>query len=414
MTVDRYEALDRTARLFQDYVSLSESEITDALTQFRVRLAADEASLRSQAGRVALLSAFDSVARLGVEVVLAVSNIEMPTPPGYQGGSIRKVLLDRSRKLITPASLEGEADLEVALGEPTSPGAIVLGGTDTGARLRIGEWAGGWQGSLPIGGGLAGAMAGAEVARAVLAELRGSRPDDQIELEHRSVDFWLPPIAICSTPDLRGVDFVSGGAITNAVLFLLFQVDGLRMSARVFDDDVAHADNLNRYFMLTGDDLGKRKVEQLEELSSARIQIAGIDRRIVDLQSLGVDAPLASVVCVGTDWVEGRWAAQELAAGWLGIGATSHSYVEASEHVPGYACAGCLHPLPGDHLERMPTISFVSLLAGTLLTHRLLSQAVSPAEVSSRTQVLDCFNLASSATVLSGIPEINPHCRLGH
>ncbi len=412
MTVSPAEALDRTVVLIQDYVDQPDDVVVDALTAFRVLLSADERALETGAGRAALLSCFECAARVGVHLILNLPPVSLPLPPGYPAGNLREALLERSAQLITPATLDGNPDLEITLGNAIGPNTISLGGSDTEARLRVGASAGGWSGELPFGAGQAAAAAGAEITRAVIARLlKGGDPRTKTTLEHEPVDLNLPPLQLSTTIDLRDVDFVSAGAVTNAVLFLLFQIPAVHLNGRVFDDDDAHADNLNRYLLLTADDLEQSKVEHLEKLSTQNIRLTGIPKRVVDMSSLGNDGPLGNVVCTGVDWVEGRWAAQELTRGWHGIGATSHAYACASEHWPGQACAACIHPESGEHLQRMPTISFVSLLAGTLLAHRLLRQATHPAGRSARTEVLDALNLSSRHAVIEDEPAVNPACR---
>lgn len=412
MTVDPHLALDRTVALLQDYVESPDADIVNALTTFRVALAADEQTLATASGRAALLTTFDCVARLGVQLVLEIPQITIPLPPGFMDSDAQTALLERSGRLITQATSDGDADLRLVLGGEIESGAIALGGTNTAGRLRIGEPAGGWEGELPLGAALAAAAAGAEVARAVITRLlNGKKARTPLSIAHQPVDLSLPPLAVEGDLDLGQVDFVSAGAITNAVLFLLFQIDRARLQGRVFDDDTAHVDNLNRYFLLTASDLEQPKVQHLESLNTQDIVLEGVERRIDDDPGRDVNT-LADTVCTGVDWVEGRWAAQAISPDWHGVGATSHTYAAASEHWPRQACAACIHPVRGEHLQRMPTISFVSLLAGTLMTHRLIQHLVAPIGVSERTEVLDALNLSSTHTVISDRPSPNPACRL--
>lgn len=416
MTVEAAEALDRTIVLMQDYVAASEQDVADLLTRFRVRLSADEQTLAQAAGRTALFATFECAARLGVRLMLDVPPTTVPLPPGYRGANALDALLDRSRSLITPAETAGGADrethLHIDLGRTAiAPNVISLGGSNTEARVRIGSSAGGWTGELPFGAGLAAAAGAAEITRAAIAGLLGGEePRTSVGLEHRPVDLALPPLTSPRNLDLGSVDFVSAGAITNAVLFLLYQIAGIRMDGRVLDDDVAKPDNLNRYLLLTTEHLGLPKVQYLEELLPSHLR--GVRLRVENEASLGGEAPLAAVVCTGVDWVEGRWAVQQLAPHWHGVGATSHTYASVSEHWPGQTCAACIHPEAGDHLERMPTISFVSLLAGTHLAYRLVRQAIAATGQSDRTQVLDALNLSSADAVIEDHPALNPKCRL--
>jgi hypothetical protein len=79
---------------------------------------------------------------------------------------------------------------------------------------------------------------------------------------------------------------------------------------------------------------------------------------------------------VGVDHIPSRWFAQETGPEWLGVAGTSHLDVIASEHRAGMPCAGCMHPTDEEVEGPLPTISFVSALAGLLLCHRFLAAAV--------------------------------------
>jgi hypothetical protein len=412
---DPRAALDRSILLLQDYTDADDDAVVSALTKLRVRIAADEITLASTAGCAALLASFETVARLGVQAVLDLPDLEIALPPGYASGlSITSALIERSLRLITPATQSGDADLHLNLSEHVAPGELGLGGDDFTARLRLGESGGGWIGELPFGAGQAGAAAGAEVARAALRALLNGRPPlNPLALAHRPADLALPAFRLAEAPDLGRVDFVSAGAITHAVLFLLFQVPDLRMSSRVFDDDIAHLDNINRYYLLATDGLEQHKSQQLESLSNHRIIVRGVERRVTDESSLGDAAPLADKVCVGVDSIEGRWAAQTLAPRWLGVGATTHAYATASEHWPAEACAACLHPTPETLNPRLPTISFVSLWAGTLLAYRLVAGQVAGQRATESTTVLDAFNVAVPQAVITDRFSPSPTCPLG-
>jgi hypothetical protein len=86
--------------------------------------------------------------------------------------------------------------------------------------------------------------------------------------------------------------------------------------------------------------------------------------------------------------------------------------VLTSEHAPGTPCAGCLHPRDdaGGPAE-LPTISFVSLLAGTLQAHRLLAHASGfPA---APPLLAAGFNLGSPEALAKIGLAANPSCPVG-
>lgn len=90
--------------------------------------------------------------------------------------------------------------------------------------------------------------------------------------------------------------------------------------------------------------------------------------------------PFAPRVLVGVDHIPSEY---------LSVGSTQSLEVVVSQHRPGDACAGCLHPEePPDRDATVATISFVSFWAGLLQALYLISEtlAVEPAG-----QVVTCW-----------------------
>lgn len=190
-----------------------------------------------------------------------------------------------------------------------------------------------------------------------------------------------PRVRLAVTPiesvpvSLYRVDFVSGGAITNAAMFTLQRVTDFASAARVFDDDIVQASNLNRYPMLTLNDVGIEKVKALADAAPPGWTIEAVPMRL-DATTIETAKPLAPHTLVGVDDIPSRWLIQRHAPDWVCVAGTSHFEVVVSEHVPGAPCAGCMHPHddPGDD-PLIPTASFVSMLGGILQAHRLVSHA---------------------------------------
>jgi hypothetical protein len=122
---------------------------------------------------------------------------------------------------------------------------------------------------------------------------------------------------------------------------------------------------------------------------------------------------LGDRVVVGVDSVEARWNVQRLSTGWVGVGATSHALAMVSQHWPDTPCSGCVHPVPSPLATRLPTISFVSLIAGALLAYRLVQSAVAPVRVTEVDYVLDALRLASAEPFLTERPHAVEHCPVG-
>lgn len=413
--IDPRTALDRTTLVLKDYVSATEEQIVATLLQLRIEFRASAATLAAPSAVAALVAAFESVARLGAEVVLSIPRdvrVGAVVPP-LNEGSLFDSLASIAGRLIRPIGAAGPCDLCFTLDDVPREGEMALGGGDFEARLRVGAAAGGWEGSLPFGAMLAGSFAGAEVARVAVRRLleAGAEPVDQIPLDHRDITLSLAPFEYpVAGIDLGHVDFVSAGAITHAALFALARVPDLRLEGRILDDDIAAEDNLNRYVLLDADGLGRRKEDHLVELDWPGFLLKAVHGRVGEDELSSI--ALANRVCVGVDSVPARWNIQRLAPAWIAVGATTHALAMASEHWPGTPCAGCVHAEAGVLARRLPTISFVSMLAGALLAYRLVRSVVAPITATEVSVVLDAFKLAAAEPFLVEHPAAHRHCQV--
>lgn len=175
-----------------------------------------------------------------------------------------------------------------------------------------------WDTVDPIAATMAGVLAGAAALPVALRRLDstfGLRAPARLRArpDQISVSFsTLPHHRL----DAGVVDVVSADAITNACLFVLLRTD-ITGSLRIFDDDRFEPTNLNRYALLRRSDLGRLKINRLQDFSSADSCISGRSARY----------PTPG---------------------------------EARPSCVGQPCAGCVHPgtdVAGD--EAIPTISYV-------------------------------------------------------
>lgn len=415
--------LDRTLRLLRGdlFPAVGEAELEAVLRKTRVVLRADSANLAEPAAQSALVASFICLAQLGFEIFLDAPGTRLLSPqPPLSGTSLGDALLELGDDLITsPSRSLPEGPLATVLLGDTPPPAdeggvcLRLGGDQFGARLALGAEAAvpRFRGRLPFGATLGAAALAAELLRLVLsrfAERRRLRAPGEFDLGGpRPVALALPPLELPEHLDLGQLDVVSAGAITNGALFNLYRVEGLRASGRLIDSDRAELTNLNRYPLLRRSQLDRLKVELLAELAGAGFEFEAVPLRLGDrAEDLG---PLAGRVLIGADDIPARWEAQRRARGWVGVGATSHFTALVSAHTPETPCAGCLHPADDpDAPAALPTISFTSLLAGTLLAHRLLASLGSAPPAPP--QLLASFNL-SAPRALAELPlAANPRC----
>jgi molybdopterin/thiamine biosynthesis adenylyltransferase len=181
------------------------------------------------------------------------------------------------------------------------------------------------------------------------------------------------------TLDLDDVDVVSGGAITHAAIFCLLRVPGVCGHLRVIEKQNAELSNVNRYPLLRASDDGRSKVEHLESLATADLEIHGV-ASLYTKETRGSLLPLAKRVLVGVDDVEARWWVQEENPEWLAVAATGNHLAQLTTHVPGSPCAACIHHVPLAP-QTIPTISFVSFWAGLLQACVLISGSRTPCNI---------------------------------
>jgi molybdopterin/thiamine biosynthesis adenylyltransferase len=383
------ETLSRTALLVQGDVfpELTRRDIVRGLTSLDVRLAADAATAGCAAGQTALTTALMAVAQVGARVRLNVPDVAVASSqPPLRGTRLRQALLDLAGDLVLPASLSTDrVDLAFVFGDASSGAAGEVFHVEAEpwlCRLQP-EPGSGVRGEQPFGALLAGAAAGAESLRTslrLIATRTGARPLAEHNLARPpAITLRLPELP--STPiDLGAVDAISGGAITNAALSALLRCPGLRCAMRVVDDDIAAESNLNRYGLLRRSALGQPKVAMLKSFATQDVSIEPLDARFAEA-SLSAVLPLAQRVLVGVDDIPSRWLVSRHAPNWVCVAGTTHFAAIVSEHIPSGPCAGCLHPVDDPGNQQIPTVSFVSALAGFLQAYRLVAHGhgVAPA-----------------------------------
>lgn len=389
MSAEIYEALARTAQLIRMDVFASNAKddpiIIDGLRATSVRIVANRENLSCVAGQTALVTLYAQLAMLGVQMDLDVPDVELLAPqPPLRELNLTTALRDYSDDLLPGGTSKPaeRAEMTFALGDtPCAEGNIRVSGTETRALVGHDAATPGtrWSGAMPFGGIAAGAAGAAEAARAAvprIADRLGVTPPPNRAwtlLPQRCVDIDLN--GLLGGESARGhIDVISGGAITNAVIFSVLrapQVAGVDL--RVIEPDFLDLSNLNRYAMARRAFVGQPKTAMLESYASPMVRIQGLRTRLEPATSASL-RPWTDKVLVGVDDIPSRWRAQEEArSSWVGVGATSHDYVLVSEHIPGQACAGCTHTRADENEGPIPTIGFVSLWAGLVLALKLLT-----------------------------------------
>lgn len=377
------KALDRTLLLMRDELqdAVSDDTLISALTETKVAVVADTANLASHSAQSAYVTAALLMARSGHRVHLLAPDIPLiGVQPPLPIGSMITGLLATSRDLLPGITFcnaipVGEVDLVITLGDLLTPvrgrKMINLNASDWGGALVSPEKASRWRGGdWPLGGMVAAAMAATEAFKIAMRKLEryARNPAMMMEMFAPSTDvgFALAPAGTPVTSALGEFDCVSGGAITQSVLYTLTRVPGVRGHARVIEPDFADLTNLNRYMLLLHSHLGAQKAKDLEEMCAGTgLAIEPIPKRyeLKAVEAIG----LREVALVGVDDIPSRWLVQRAKPVWLGLGATTHWSAMASFHVPGAGgCAECLHPDDDPTDAPIPTVAFVSFWAGLL------------------------------------------------
>ena len=396
MDVSRGGALSRTTRLLNEQLLGASGDcdrIADLLADFTVQLVADMDVAATRAGQELILAANLLIRRMGMAVHAHVPDAPLvAAAPPYEGTSLHEALRGVADELI-PATrfgidLADAAQVTFVLGGSCHAGAeptLRVGLNDLCATVRpaAADPAARFDADAVLAALAAAGCVASQSLRAFLPSLTKAFGIEirshSFELHHEieiDLEQLFPGLGELPQPQQLGwIDFISAGAITNASVYTLLRCDGLDADARVIEREDVDLSNLNRYMLALSRDLGKLKIRVLEGVGTARFRIRGSPELFTE-ESRSRLLPLASRVLVGVDDVRSRWAVQQEEPRWLCVGATEGFDALVSTHRPGQACAGCIHPFPNDDRDEIvPTISFVSFLAGFLQALALLDEA---------------------------------------
>lgn len=388
------ESLSRTTLLVRRdiYPGLDDETIVRALTEFHVVIRADDVTASSAAGQTATVAAAILCAELGARISVQVPSgvpILGKQPPLNASLDFAEAVDDVVTQIQGRGStLGGPTDVLLAIGGASARRAdgnvlLRLQGDEWSARIRPGAAAEGdgkgWKGQLPFGPVMGAVMAAAEVFRGAMVKLGHitavAAPGDPRIAGPVSHERSLPqirPLSHASPLGLGNIDLISAGAIANATLFPLLRLDDIDGSMRIIDGDIVEESNLNRCSMFRRDDIGRAKAEVLAGHATAGLRIEPVVEMFEAAPSAGHPTEDPNCVVTGVDSIPVRWAIQATNPTMHIVGATSHFQVVVSEHTATGPCAGCLHPRDEPDDGPIPTISFVSALAGLLAAHRLV------------------------------------------
>ena len=403
-------------------VNVPNSILLDALTGTEVAVVADAVTISSPSAQTAFVTLAMLCVRSGHKVYLVAPDMPVAgIQPPFVGERILSALMNVDGRIVPEPRFEIGApahtvDLEVRLGATPSTCA---------ARATLAFTATAWETHLlptldlpwpasltwPFGAQAGASLAATEAFKAAMRKLRHFARDlqifDELFAPVAETRFALASPATRQPFDLGRSDIISGGAITNAALYALSRIPGVRGVARVFEFDIVEATNLNRYALLLRDQLGDPKVAHLAALSLGGLSIEPMPQRYEDEFTNGT---LAGRVLVGVDHIPSRWSVQRAQPLWLGIGATTHWSAMASFHQPGLPCAGCLHPYDDPAEGPIPTVAFVSFMAGLQLATYFLQDVAGETPTHQQTYL----TVLRPETLWRSAIARHPKCPVGH
>jgi hypothetical protein len=383
MTTPLRQALDRTLRLMRDHLVAEADDVSlvGALTDTQVVLVGDARNLSSHAAQCAYITAALLMARSGHRVFLAAPDLPLigPQPP-LKGSRLVSALLEIGGDLLPDIGFSvypprDEAGLMLTFGDSRqryrARRVIAVNASAWSARLGPVASAEPWaEPDWPFGALAAGALASAEAFKVAMHELCSFAKDGQLFTAFFAftdrVSLELAPATTPNSATLCRLDFLSGGAITNAAVYVLARLLGVMGCGRVIEPETADLSNMNRYLLLRRSAVGRGKAEILKSLVPVNCEVQAVPSRYQS-EHMADMGDIAPSVLVGVDDIPIRWKVQEENPGWLGIGATTHWAAMASFHEHGLACARCLHPRDDPTTGPMPTVAFVSFFAGLTL-----------------------------------------------
>ncbi|MGE3075127.1 MAG: hypothetical protein AB7N24_15340 [Dehalococcoidia bacterium] len=394
MSAERIDALDRTLLFCEDVVLLpgaaTRRAVSDALGRQTVAIVSDAENLKHPSAQSAVVALTRLVLGYGASVRLVFPEVSLvSSQPPLEGHQLRRGILDLAAALIPGAtaiiaSEPAPSDLVFVVGDTNA--AL---GHETCWRLQGTNWSGETtaptirgrplDAPLPFGALIAAGIASAEAFKAAMRSLgTGALQLPEAMALTRAASFRLDVAEPEPQPDIHigDLDCISAGAITNAMLFALLRVPGIRGRVRVIDDDIAELTNLNRYMLLTRSQLGVRKEVLLASFGSDEGLSMRFASALLGTDSLKVLQPFASQIFIGADRIPARWAAQAIWPTWLCVGATDEFLAMVTEHPDGRPCAACVfdQAVPNPP-ERIATLSFVSYWAGLIAAARLVRRA---------------------------------------
>ncbi|MET8063070.1 hypothetical protein, partial [Micromonospora sp. NPDC005313] len=250
MSDDIYEALARTALLLELDIfgkGADHRAIVDGLRATTARIITDRANISSPAGQTALTTLYAQLAMMGFQIDLDAPHVDLcADQPPLRRGELMSGLVHYSDDLLPGGSSRPapSPDVIFALGDTPAPaGAVRVSGKGWRGHVSSDLTAERWRGGSPVGALAAAGAAAVEGLRAavprIAEHLNQPAPEDTRyrAVPGRRADLDLSRYAVEGRVALGEVDLISGGAITNAAMYVLLRFPALSADLRVIEPE---------------------------------------------------------------------------------------------------------------------------------------------------------------------------------
>jgi hypothetical protein len=387
-------------------------------THVDVRLSLD--SQASHADPLVILATANMILRLPFTATFSVPRQmacdSLPSP--YDGGTLEEAIVRLGEKLDVPVNFSSpplRGGTSLIIEGPDEIVELVLGASGWIAMLRPSPLVSKVQGNS-LSTYAAAAMATAETVRAWArsANIIGAKLAERFALATRpstrtTINLWSPATSD-NGPALAGlelpeIDWVGGGAVTQAALCALVGIPGLQVAGCVFDPKHIDEPDLNRSILSFVDSIDVGKPTAIRRALHEQTELEVVSGPFPP--KAGSVAPW--VVC-GADDVAVRPICQALWPERLFIVATEDQFGQVSTHAAedDHFCAACFSDGPSSvGPATIVSTSVMSGVVGAATLAKLALGAAAPARTDVLTMRLDSPLALSQVT-----PSRNPDCRV--
>lgn len=398
----------------------SDELLTEAGESVRLTLRLSASCQTSSTHQLLALATANMLLRLPFETSFAIPHKTFSAPPPpYEGSTLESAIQNLGEKLHAPIQISApphNGGVSLVVDDGADSFEFAIEGTSWTAMLRSRPFSGEEPGNA-LSLYAAAAMATAESVRAWArsAARRQAPAGEQFMRATRpvfdaTINLWRPGTSRRG-PGLQNlhmphIDWVGGGAVTQAALCILAAIPGLELAGRIFDPKDIDEPDLNRSILSFVTSVGSPKPEIIRAALPELSELQAIN----DPFPAEEGEPSPWIVC-GADDVSIRATCQALWPSNLVVVATEGHFGQVSRHTleDDHLCGGCFTEAatPEGPASTIVSTSVMSGVVGAALLARLAIGDTPPA----RTDILT-MRLDSALAVSEVAPKPNPDCKI--